>query len=72
MTGPDPDRIRYAKIAGAAARYVQGPQSTAEADAAAIAVLAHAAAGRVDLLAEHAGTALGFSEGGLSPPGTGR
>ena len=28
---------------------------------------AHAAAGRIDLLAERAGTALGFSEGGLEP-----
>ena len=67
MTGSDPDRIRYAKIAGAAARHVQGLQSTAEEDAAAIAELAHAAAGRMDLLAERAGTALGFSEGGLEP-----
>ena len=39
MTGPDPDRLRYAQIAGAAA-------------------------GRADLLAECAGTALGFGEGG--------
>ena len=67
MTGSDPDRVRYAKIAEAAARYVQGPQSTAGEDAAAIAELAHAAAGRIDLLAERAGTALGFSEGGLEP-----
>jgi hypothetical protein len=65
MTGSDPDRVRYAKIAGAAARYVQGPQSTVGEDAAAIADLAHAAAGRMDLLAERAGTALGFSEGGI-------
>ena len=42
------------------------PQAaTAEEEAAAIAELAQAAAGRPDLLAERAGTALGFSEGGL-------
>lgn len=65
MAGPDPDHVRYAQIAAAAARYVQGGGSTAEEEAAAIAELAQAAAGRPDLLAERAGTALGFSEGGL-------
>lgn len=67
MAGPDPDHIRYAQIAEAAARYVQGAGSTAEEEAAAIAGLAQAAAGRADLLAERAGTALGFSQGGLEP-----
>ena len=65
MAGPDPDHVRYAQIAAAAARYVQGGGSTAEEEAAAIAELAQTAAGRPDLLAERAGTALGFSEGGL-------
>ena len=65
MAGPDPDHVRYAQIAAAAARYVQGGGSTAEEEAAAIAELAQAAAGRPDLLAERAGTAFGFSEGGL-------
>ena len=63
MTGPDPDRLRYALIAGAAARHAQA-WLTAEEEAAAIAELAQAAAGRADLLAECAGTALGFGEGG--------
>jgi hypothetical protein len=65
MAGSDPDHVRYAKIAAVAARYVQGGGSTAEEEAAAIAELAQAAAGRADLLAERAGTALGFTEGGL-------
>ena len=51
MTGPDPDRLRYAQIAGAAS-------------CSAVAELTGAAAGRADLLAECAGTALGFGEGG--------
>jgi hypothetical protein len=67
MTNPDHDHIRYTQIAGAAARHVQDWRFTAEDEAAAIAELTLAAAGRTDLLAERAGTALGFSEGGLEP-----
>jgi hypothetical protein len=63
MTGADPDRLRYAQIAGAAARHAQA-WLTAEQEAAAVAELTDAAAGRTDLLAECAGTALGFGEGG--------
>ena len=63
MTGPDPDRLRYAQIAGAAARHAQA-WLTAEQETAAVAELKQAAAGRADLLAECAGTALGFGEGG--------
>jgi hypothetical protein len=63
MSSPDPDRLRYAQIAGAAARHAQGWRLTASEEAAAIAELAEAAAGRGDLLAERAGTALGFGEG---------
>jgi len=63
MTGQDPDRLRYAQIAGAAARHAQA-WLTAEQEAAAVAELTEAAAGRADLLAECAGTALGFGEGG--------
>ncbi len=63
MTSLDPDRLRYAHIAGAAARHAQA-WLTAEQEAAAVAELAQAAAGRADLLAECAGTALGFGEGG--------
>jgi hypothetical protein len=63
MTSPDPDRLRYAQIAGAAARHAQA-WLTAEQEAAAVAELRQAAGGRTDLLAECAGTALGFGEGG--------
>src|SRR6185437_204751 len=52
MTSPDPDRLRYAQIAGAAARHAQA-WLTAEQETAAVAELA-----------ECAGTALGFGEGG--------
>jgi threonine dehydrogenase-like Zn-dependent dehydrogenase len=62
MTGPDPDRLRYAQIAGAA-RHARAWLTTDE-EAAAVAELKQTAAGRADLLAECAGTALGFGEGG--------
>ncbi len=63
MSSPDPDRLRYAQIAGAAARHAQGWRLTADEEAAAVGELAEVAAGRADLLAERAGTALGFGEG---------
>jgi hypothetical protein len=63
MTSPDPDRLRYAQIAGAVARHALGWRLTADEEAVAVAELTQAAAGRADLLAERAGTALGFGEG---------
>ena len=63
MTSPDPDRLRYAQIAGAVARHALGWRLTADEEAVAVAELTEAAAGRADLLAERAGTALGFGEG---------
>jgi hypothetical protein len=63
MTSPDPDRLRYAQIAGAVARHALGWRLTAAEEAVAVAELTEAAAGRADLLAERAGTALGFGEG---------
>ena len=63
MTSPDPDRLRYAHIAGAVARHALGWRLTADEEAMAVAELTEAAAGRADLLAERAGTALGFGEG---------
>lgn len=63
MIRPDPDRLRYAQIAGAAARHALGWRLTADEEAVAVTELAQAAAGRADLLAERAGTALGFGEG---------
>jgi hypothetical protein len=63
MSSPDPDRLRYAQIAGAVARHALGWRLTAAEEAVAVAELTEAAAGRADLLAERAGTALGFGEG---------
>src|SRR5260370_42292948 len=63
MISPDPDRLRYAQIAGAVARHALGWRLTADEEAVAVAELAEAAAGRADLLAERAGPALGFGEG---------
>jgi len=63
MTSPDSDRLRYAQIAGAVARHALGWRLTAAEEAVAVAELTEAAAGRADLLAERAGTALGFGEG---------
>lgn len=58
---PDTDRIRYAEIAGATARHARGGDPlTPEQEAAALAELAEVAAGRADLLAQHAGLALGY------------
>lgn len=54
------------QVAGAASRHALGWRLTAEEEAAAIAEVAQAAAGRGDLLAEQAGLAVGFARrGGL-------
>jgi len=62
MNSPDPDRLRYAQIAGAAARHAQGWRLTADEEARAIAELAEAAGGRADLSAK----------AGPPPPGISR
>ncbi len=62
MSSLDSDRLRYAQIAGAAARYAQGWRLTAAEEATAVAEVTVAAGGRADLLAERAGTALGYGE----------
>jgi hypothetical protein len=64
MTSSGSDRLRYLEIAGAAARHAQGWRLTAEEQAGAVAEIRRAAAGRADLLAERAGTALGYAEAG--------
>ena len=43
MNSPDPDRLRYAQIAGAAARHAQGWRLTADEEVRAIAELCIAA-----------------------------
>lgn len=63
MARPDPDRILAAQIAGAAARHALGWRLTAAEEDVAVTELRQAAAGRADLLSEHAGVALGIGEG---------
>jgi hypothetical protein len=66
-----PDRIRYAQIAGTAARYAHGWQFTAEEKAEAIAELKQAAAGQTcwpNAQAQH----LVSARAGWSPPATAR
>lgn len=63
MATPDLDRALAVQIAGTASRHAHGVQLSAREETAAIAELQEAAAGRADLLAEHAGVALGFGEG---------
>lgn len=56
------DRVLLARIAGTARRYATGRQLTPAEEAEAVAALQAVAAGRADLLAEEAGTALGAAE----------
>jgi hypothetical protein len=58
----DPDRVLFAVISAICARHASGGALTAEQEAAAVAELTAEAGGRPDLLAERAGTALGFGE----------
>lgn len=62
MVQSDIDRNIAAQIA-VVARHTPSRQLTAGEEAAAIDELKLAAAGRADLLGEHAGVALGFGEG---------
>jgi hypothetical protein len=57
------DRVRWAQIAAAAARWSRKGDLTGQARSDALAQLTDAAAGRSDLLAEYAGIAVGFHEG---------
>lgn len=65
MAHPDGDRVLATQIALAAARHARDCPLTAEEEAVAVADLRRAAAGRADLLGEHAGVALGFGEARL-------
>ena len=75
MTSPDPDRLRYAQIAGAAARHAQA-WLTAEQEAAAVAELCIAAGaeqaliGRwIDIGRERAASAQAMPHAGPPAPG---
>lgn len=63
-TSSGSDRLQYLEIAGAAARHAHGGRLTAEEHAGAVAEIRRAAGGRADLLAERAGTALGYADVG--------
>lgn len=64
----DGDGLTLARIATAAGRHARGPALTGEQEAAALAELAEAAGGRMDLLAQWAGLALGWHEHGPDAP----
>jgi hypothetical protein len=62
VTGADRDRLTSARIAAITRRHVRGRPPTGAEEAAALAELAEVADGRVDLLAEEAGLAIGFHD----------
>ena len=61
---PEPDigRVTAARIAAVTRRHARGRALTGAEETAALTELAEVAAGRVDLLAQHAGLAVGFRE----------
>jgi hypothetical protein len=65
MASTERDRVIVAQIAGAASRHARTHPLTPAQQQAAIAELATVADGRADLLAEHAGLAIGCHEGDL-------
>jgi len=65
MGSSERDRILLAQIQGTALRHAQSGTRSGQGRTAAVAELAELAAGRADLLAECAGIAIGFNEGGL-------
>jgi hypothetical protein len=68
VTGADRDRLTSARIAAITRRNVRGRPLTAVEEAAALAELAEVADGRIDLLAEEAGLAIGFHDQDADAP----
>ena len=68
MTGAGRDRVTAARIAGITRRHARGRALTGAEEAAALAELTQVAGGRVDLLAEEAGLAIGFHEQDADAP----
>ncbi len=68
MTAADRDRLTSARIAAITRRHVHGRPLTGVEEAAALAELAKVADGRVDLLAEEAGLAIGFHDQDTDAP----
>jgi hypothetical protein len=64
MAETDAERLLAARITGTAARYARGRPLSEADEAEALASITEVAAGRTDLLAQVAGLAIGFSEGG--------
>ena len=62
MPDGDGDGLTLARIAAVARRHAWGTALTGEQEAAALAELAEAAGGRMDLLAQHAGLSIGWHE----------
>ena len=65
---PQADRLTIARLSGIAQRHARWEPPDDATTAAAGAELREEAGGRADLLAEVAGIALGFHEGGLDEP----
>ena len=65
---PQADRLLVAELSGEARHHAQWRELTEAEHAAAVAALRELAAGRADLLAEVAGLAEGFAEGGPEEP----
>jgi hypothetical protein len=68
VTGADRDRLTSARIAAITRRHARGRPLTGAEEAAALAELAEVADGRVDLLAEEAGLAIGFHDRDTDAP----
>jgi hypothetical protein len=68
VAGADRDRLTSARIAAITRRHVRGRPLSGAEEAAALAELAEVADGRVDLLAEKAGLAIGFHEQDADAP----
>jgi hypothetical protein len=68
VTGAKQDRLMAARIAAITRRHARGRALTGVEEAAALAELAEVAHGRVDLLAEEAGLAIGFHDQDIDAP----
>jgi hypothetical protein len=68
VIGADRDRLTSARIAAITRRHSRGRPLTGIEEAAALAELAEVADGRVDLLAEEAGLAIGFYDQDADAP----
>jgi hypothetical protein len=68
VTGADRDRLTSARIAAITRRNVGGRPLTGAEEAAALAELAEVADGRIDLLGQEAGLAIGFHDQDADAP----